>query len=92
MKVMTVEQSSSKKRKRPLKKNKSNKQAIYNYNSFVIYGFMLCLTLSFYLFCRTTVSEEPDKGDKFKNTNNDEDKKQRIDRMWASFKEGTDTN
>jgi hypothetical protein len=53
---------------------------------------MLCLTLSFYLFCRTTVSEEPDKGDKFKNTNNDEDKKQRIDRMWASFKEGTDTN
>jgi hypothetical protein len=43
------------------------------------------------MFCRTTVSEEPDEGDKLKNTNNDEDKKQRIDRMWASFKEGTDT-
>jgi hypothetical protein len=43
------------------------------------------------LFCRTTVSEEPDEGDKFKNTNNDEDKKQRNDCMWASFKEGTDT-
>ncbi|XP_046462320.1 craniofacial development protein 1-like [Daphnia pulex] len=59
-----VEQSSSKKRKRPLKKNKLKK---------------------------TKVSEEPDEGDKLKNTDNDEDKKQRIDSIWASFKEGTDT-
>ncbi len=52
---------------------------------------MLCLTFTFYLFCRTKVSEEPREGDKFKNTDNDEDKKQRIDSIWASFKEGTDT-
>lgn len=49
------------------------------------------LICHFIWFCRTKNTEEPDQGDQLKNICNDEDKKQRLDTLWATFKDGTDT-